>query len=109
MIANEALAFAGSAFILSETGAADAAGLGPAARAAGAGAEPVDQGRGVRSEAQPDPRQADLSLQVLTYRDLDVTNPGYWVYLAAFTQKEAMSALNTLGDDERHSADLGRL
>jgi hypothetical protein len=42
--------------------------------------------------------RADLSLNVLTYRDLDVTNPGYWVYLAAFTQKEVMSALNTFGD-----------
>ena len=33
---------------------------------------------------------------MLTYRDLDVTNPGYWVYLASFTQKEVMAALNTV-------------
>ena len=41
---------------------------------------------------------AELSLKVLTYRDLDVTNPGYWVYLAAFTQKEVMAGINTLGN-----------
>ena len=29
---------------------------------------------------------------------LDVTNPGYWVYLAAFTQKEILSGLNLIGD-----------
>jgi hypothetical protein len=45
---------------------------------------------------------------VLTYRDLDFTNPGYWVYLASFTQKEAMSALNTFGDTSGIAA-LGRL
>lgn len=38
--------------------------------------------------------KADLSLKVLTYRDLDLTNPGYWVYMAAFTQKEVMAAMN---------------
>jgi hypothetical protein len=37
-------------------------------------------------------------VKVLTYRDLDLTNPGYWVYLAAFTQKEVMSTLNITGD-----------
>ena len=40
----------------------------------------------------------DVGHRVLTYRDLDVTNPGYWVYLASFTQKEVMAALNTLGE-----------
>jgi hypothetical protein len=38
--------------------------------------------------------KADLSLKVLTYRDLDLTNPGYWVYMAAFNQKEVMAAKN---------------
>jgi hypothetical protein len=38
--------------------------------------------------------KADLSLKVLTYRELDMTNPGYWVYMASFTQKEVMAALN---------------
>jgi hypothetical protein len=45
--------------------------------------------------------RAELSLKVLTYRDLDVTNPGYWVYLAAFTQKETLATLNTFGDRSR--------
>ena len=52
--------------------------------------------------------KADLSLQVLTYRDLDVTNPGYWVYLAAFTQKEGLSTLNKY-IDATELAILGRV
>jgi hypothetical protein len=38
--------------------------------------------------------RVDLSLRVLTYRELDMTNPGYWVYMASFAQKEVMAALN---------------
>ena len=38
--------------------------------------------------------KADLNLKVLTYRELDMTNPGYWVYMASFTQKEVMATLN---------------
>jgi hypothetical protein len=38
--------------------------------------------------------KADLSLKVLTYRELEMTNPGFWVYMASFAQKEVMAALN---------------
>lgn len=38
--------------------------------------------------------RAELNLKVLTYRELEASNPGYWVYMASFTQKEAMAALN---------------
>lgn len=38
--------------------------------------------------------EADLSLKVLTYRELEMSNPGYWVYMASFAQKEVMAALN---------------
>lgn len=38
--------------------------------------------------------KADLGLKVLTYRDLEITDPAYWVYMASFTQKEVMAALN---------------
>lgn len=48
---------------------------------------------------------AELSLKVLSYRDLDPTNPGYWVYMASFTQKEVMAALN-LGQDTGHITGL---
>jgi len=41
--------------------------------------------------------KADLSLKVLTYRELEVNNPGYWVYMASFTQKEKLAALNLAG------------
>jgi hypothetical protein len=38
--------------------------------------------------------KADLGLKVLTYRDLQLTDPAYWVYMASLTQKEVMAALN---------------
>jgi len=98
VIANEALAFAGSAFILAEQAPLTLLVWGPHR------VLPVRvQSLSIKEEAfdhklNPIRARADLSLNVLTYRDLDVTNPGYWVYLAAFTQKEVMSALNTFGD-----------
>lgn len=98
VIANEALAFAGSAFILQEQAPLALLIWGPRR------VLPVKiDSLSIKEEAfdqklNPIRAKADLSLRVLTYRDLDVTNPGYWVYLAAFTQKEIMSALN-LGDD----------
>jgi len=108
VIANEALAFAGSAFILNETAPLTLLVWG-ARRVL-----PVQvQSLSIKEEAfdqklNPIRAKADLSLRVLTYRDLDVTNPGYWVYLAAFTQKEVMSAHNTYGDTSGIAA-LGRL
>lgn len=39
----------------------------------------------------------DMSLKVQTYRDLEVTNPGYWVYMASFAQKEVLAGSNTIG------------
>lgn len=38
--------------------------------------------------------KAELSLKVLTYRELEITNPGYWVYMTSFQQKETLAALN---------------
>jgi hypothetical protein len=108
VIANEALAFAGSAFILNETAPLTLLVWG-ARRVL-----PVQvQSLSIKEEAfdqklNPIRAKADLSLRVLTYRDLELTNPGYWVYLAAFTQKEVMSALNTYGDTSGIAA-LGRL
>ena len=98
VIANEALALLGSAFILGEQ--APIALLVWGARRV----LPVQvQSLSIREEAfdqklNPIRARAELSLKVLTYRDLDVTNPGYWVYMAAFTQKEVLATLNTLGD-----------
>ena len=108
VIANEALAIAGSAFILNETAPLTLLVWGPRR------VLPVQvQSLSIKEEAfdqklNPIRAKVDLSLRVLTYRDLDVTNPGYWVYLAAFTQKEVMSALNTYGDTSGIAA-LGRL
>jgi hypothetical protein len=38
--------------------------------------------------------KAELSLRVMSYRELELSNPAYWVYMASFTQKEVMAALN---------------
>jgi len=98
VIANEALALAGSAFILGEQAPLALLVWGPRR------VLPVQvQSLSIREQAfdqklNPIRASAELSLKVLTYRDLDVANPGYWVYLAAFTQKETMAGINTLGD-----------
>jgi len=94
VIANQAMALAGSAFILSEQ--APLAFLIWGARRV---VPVLFSGLSFREESfdsklNPIEVTAELSLRVLTYRDLDVTNPGYWVYLAAFTQKEVMAALD---------------
>jgi hypothetical protein len=95
VIANEALALAGSAFILGEQAPLALLVWGPRR------VLPVQvQSLSIREQAfdqklNPMRASVDLSLKVLTYRDVDITNPGYWVYMAAFTQKEVMAALNT--------------
>jgi hypothetical protein len=38
-----------------------------------------------------------MTLKVLNYRDLENTNPGYWVYMASFAQKEVLGGANTIG------------
>lgn len=48
---------------------------------------------------------AELSLKVLTYRDLDPASPAYWVYMTSFTRKEVMAALN-IGQDTGAIGDL---
>jgi hypothetical protein len=98
VIANEALALAGSGFILGEQAPLALLIWGPRR------VLPVQvQSLSIKEEAfdqqlNPIRAKADLSVKVMTYRDLDVTNPGYWVYLASFTQKEVMAALNTFGE-----------
>jgi hypothetical protein len=98
VMANEVMAVAGSAFILSEQ--APLALLVWGVRRV----LPVQvQSLSIKEEAfdqklNPIRARADLTVRVLSYRDLDVTNPGYWLSLAAFQQKEGMSLLNTLFD-----------
>jgi hypothetical protein len=94
VLANEAMALAGSAFILAEQAPLALLVWGPRR------VLPVQvQSLSIKEQAfdaklNPIRASAELSLQVLTYRDLDVTNPGYWVYLAAFTQKQVMAGLS---------------
>ncbi len=108
VIANEALALAGSAFILNEMAPLTLLVWGPRR------VLPVQiQSLSIKEEAfdqklNPIRAKADLTLRVLTYRDLDVSNPGYWVYLASFTQKEVISTLAKFGQAGAIAA-LGRL
>lgn len=96
VIANEALALAGSAFILNEQAPlafliwGEKRVLPIQVDSLTVNEEAFDQ------RLNPIRAKVDLSMKVLTYRDLDITNPGYWVYLASFTQKEVMATLNTL-------------
>ncbi len=43
---------------------------------------------------RPDATAVSCADRSLTYRELDITSPAYWVYMASFVQKEVMSALN---------------
>ena len=110
VIANEAMALAGSAFIQGEQAPLVLLVWGPRR------VIPVQiDSLSIREQAfdqqlNPIRVQVDISASVQTYRDLDITNPGYWVYMSAFTQKEVMATLNTPRQPDGNSggpADLG--
>lgn len=42
--------------------------------------------------------EAELALKVQTYRELEVSNPAYWIYMAGFAQKEVLAGMNTIGN-----------
>jgi hypothetical protein len=94
VVANQALALLGSARILAESAPLTLLVWG-AARILPVRVNSVS----ITEEAfdpllNPIRAKAELSLKVLTYRDLDISNPGYWVYMASFAEKEVMSVLN---------------
>lgn len=98
VIANEALALAGSAFIAGEQAPMVFLVWGPS-RVVPVLIDSVNmREQAFDQQLNPIRVQAEISASIQTYRDLDVTNPGYWVYLASFQKKEAMAALNTLGE-----------
>ncbi|MGH6965247.1 MAG: hypothetical protein ACREE0_12245 [Phenylobacterium sp.] len=98
VIANEAMAMLGSGLILGEQAPLALLIWGPKR------VLPVQvQSLSIKEQAfdgklNPIRVSANLTLRVLTYRDLNITNPGYWVFMASFTQKEVMSGVNTMGD-----------
>ena len=94
VVANQVMALAGSAMILGEP-APLAMLIWGARRIVPVRVESLSiTEEAFDTQLNPMRAKVELSLQVMTYRDLDVTNPGYWVYMASFTQKEVMSALN---------------
>jgi hypothetical protein len=98
VIANEALAMAGSAFILGEQAPLALLVWGPNR------VVPIQidalmfKEQAYDQNLNPIRVQVEISARLQTYRDLSITNPGYWVYMSAFTQKEVMAALNTFGE-----------
>jgi hypothetical protein len=96
VVANQVLSHVGSAVILSEPAPMALLIWGPA-RVLPVRVESLS----ITEQAfdvllNPILAKADLSLKVLTYRELEVTNPGYWVYMTSFAQKEVMGALNLM-------------
>ncbi len=98
VVANEALALFGSAFILPEQASLTLLVWG-ARRVLPVQIQSLTIKEQLYDQSlNPIRATADISLRVLTYRDMDVTNPGYWVYMASFTQKEVLAGLNTITD-----------
>jgi hypothetical protein len=94
VVANQVLANIGSAFILGEPAPLALFIWGPARiLPVRVGSVSITE-KAFDTKLNPILAEVDLSLKVLTYRELEITNPGYWVYMASFAQKEVMSALN---------------
>lgn len=106
VVANQVLAQFGSAAILSEPAPMALFIWGPAR------VLPVRVNSLSITEQAFDPllnpiqAKAELSLKVLTYRELEITNPGYWVYMASFAQKEVMAAMNLVSASFSASVNL---
>lgn len=94
VVANQALALAGGAFIAGEPVPIALLVWGPS-RVLPVRVDSIaitEQAFDVN--LNPILAKADVSLQVLTYRELEPGSPAYWVYMASFAQKEVMGALN---------------
>jgi hypothetical protein len=98
VVANEAMSLAGSAFILGEQAPLVLLVWGPR-RVLPVQVDSISiREQNFDTRLNPIRVQVEMQASVQSYRDLDVTNPGYWVYMSAFTQKEVMAAMNTLGE-----------
>jgi hypothetical protein len=94
VIANQVLSALGSAVILSEPAPMALFIWGPA-RVLPVRVESLSiTEQAFDTLLNPILAKADLSLKVLTYRELEISNPAYWVYMTSFAQKEVMGALN---------------
>jgi len=94
VVANQFLAAMGSALILGEPAPLALFVWGPA-RVLPVRVNSVSiTEKAFDTRLNPILAEADLNLKVLTYRELEMTNPGYWVYMASFAQKEVMATMN---------------
>jgi len=106
VVANQALAAFGSAAILSEPAPMALFIWGPARVLPVRVTSLSINEQAFDTLLNPIVAKAELSLKVLTYRELELTNPGYWVYMASFTQKEVMAAMNLVQASFSASASL---
>jgi hypothetical protein len=97
VVANQVLAAAGSSVIASETAPLALLIWGPnRILPVGVGSLSITE-QAFDTRLNPIQASVNLSVRVLTYRELDITNPGYWVYMASFAQKEVFAAVSTVG------------
>jgi hypothetical protein len=94
VVANQVLAAFGGAFILGEPVPLTLLVWG-AARVLPVRVQSVSiTEQAFDTRLNPINAKAELGLKVLTYRELQLSDPAYWVYMASFAQKEVMAALN---------------
>ena len=94
VIANQALALAGGAFIAGEPVPIALLVWGPA-RVLPVRVESISiTEQAFDVNLNPILAKAEVALKVLTYRELEPGSPAYWMYMASFAQKEVMGALN---------------
>jgi hypothetical protein len=97
VVANEAMAQAGMAFIAAEQAPLTLLIWGKQ-RVLPVRVESLSiKEQAFDTRLNPIRASADLSLKVQTYRDLEITNPGYWVYMANFAQKDVLAGVNPIG------------
>lgn len=94
VVANQVLSAMGSAIILSEPAPLALFIWGPARVLPVMVTSVSINEQAFDTNLNPILAKVELSLTVLTYRELEMTNPGYWVYMASFAQKEVMAAMS---------------
>jgi len=98
VIANQALALAGGAFIAGEPVPIALLVWGPS-RVLPVRVQSISiTEQGFDTRLNPILAKADISLRVMTYRELEPGSPAYWVYMASFAQKEVMQAMNLVSN-----------
>jgi hypothetical protein len=98
VLANQILAAAGSSVIASESAPLALLIWGPNRVLPVGVASLAITEQAFDTKLNPIRASVNMSVRVLTYRELDFTNPGYWVYMASFAQKEVFAAIGSISN-----------